>query len=136
MQRCGQTLRARLLFPDAIVRIFTRYVLSEIVQPVLIGLGVITFVVFTFLLFIRNVGNVLELVVRNSAPLPLVLEFIGFVLPYALTITIPMACLVGILIGLSRMAADSEVTAMRASGIGAGLFVRTIGWLAVITWIV
>ena len=136
MRRCGQTLRARLLFPDDIVRIFTRYVLSEIVQHALIGLGVFTFVVFTFLLFIRNVGNVLELVVRNSAPLPLVLEFIGYVLPYALTITIPMACLVGILIGISRMAADSEVTAMRASGIGAGLFLKIVALFAIVAWLV
>jgi lipopolysaccharide export system permease protein len=117
------------------VRIFTRYVLSEIVQHALIGLGVFTFVVFTFLLFIRNVGNVLELVVRNSAPLPVVLEFVGLVLPYALTITIPMACLVGILIGISRMAADSEVTAMRASGIGAGMFVRIVGIFAIGAWL-
>ena len=33
-------------------------------------------------------------------------------------LTMPMAVLVGILLGLSRLSADSEVTAMRASGIG------------------
>ena len=52
----------------------------------------------------------LELVVRNSAPLPSVAEIFFFTVPVALTYTIPMGVLVGILIGLSRLAADSEIT--------------------------
>ena len=37
-----------------------------------------------------------------------------------------MAVLVGILLGLSRLAADSEITAMRAAGMGAIDFVRIV----------
>ncbi len=37
-----------------------------------------------------------------------------------------MAVLVGILLGLSRLAADSEITAMRAAGMGALDFVRIV----------
>jgi LPS export ABC transporter permease LptG/LPS export ABC transporter permease LptF len=113
------------------VRILNRYILREVLSHAAIG-GV----VFTFVLFMKNVTQILELVVRSSAPIPSVAELIFLTIPSALTVTIPMAVLVGILIGLSRLAADSEVTAMRASGIGTGLFVRTIGWLAVLTWIV
>ena len=90
------------------MRIFTRYILKEVVSHGLIGIGV-----FTFVIFMRDVGQLLELIVRNSAPIPSVAEFSFLVLPKALTVTIPMAVLVGILIGLSRMSADSEVTAMR-----------------------
>src|SRR5260370_18039363 len=110
------------------VRILNRYILREVLTHAAIG-GV----VFTFVLFMRNVTQILELVVRSSAPIPSVAELIFLTIPSALTITIPMAVLVGILIGLSRMAADSEVTAMRARGIGTGIFVRTIGWLAILT---
>jgi LPS export ABC transporter permease LptG/LPS export ABC transporter permease LptF len=39
-------------------------------------------------------------------------------------VTIPMAVLVGVLLGLSRLAADSEIIAMRASSMGIGYFVR------------
>jgi LPS export ABC transporter permease LptG/LPS export ABC transporter permease LptF len=46
-----------------------------------------------------------------------------------------MGLLVGILIGLSRLAADSEVTAMRASGLGAWMFVRIVSVFAVATWL-
>src|SRR5947209_389218 len=74
----------------------------------------------------RDLGHIIELVVRNSAPLPGVAEIFFLTLPTAFTITIPMAVLVGILIGLSRLAADSEVTAMRASGIGVSFFLRSV----------
>ena len=45
-----------------------------------------------------------------------------------------MGVLVGILVGLSRLAADSEVTAIRASGMGVGMFVRAIAIFAVGAW--
>jgi len=112
------------------VRILSRYILREVLSHAVIGGAV-----FTFVLFMRDVTRILELVVRSSAPIPSVAELIFLTIPSALTVTIPMAVLVGILIGLSRLAADSEVTAMRASGIGTGIFVRTIGWLAILTWI-
>ena len=101
------------------MRILTRYILGEVVSHALIGAAV-----FTFVLFTRDLGRILELVVRNSAPLPSVAEIFFFTVPVALTYTIPMGVLVGILIGLSRLAADSEITAMRASGIGVWAFLR------------
>src|SRR5438045_4426626 len=111
------------------MRILTRYILSEVVSHAAIGIAV-----FTFVLFTRDLGHILDLVVRNSAPLPSVLEIFVFTLPIAFTYTIPMAVLVGILIGLRRLAADSEITAMRASGIGVWTFVRVIGSFAVVGW--
>jgi len=112
------------------MRIFTRYILSEVLQHALIGAAV-----FTFVIFMRDLAKLLELVVRNSAPLPSVAEIFFLTLPTALTVTIPMGVLVGILIGLSRLAADSEVTAMRASGIGPGMFVRVIAMFVAVAWV-
>ena len=100
------------------MRILTRYILSEVLSHAFIG-GAL----FTFVLFMRDLPHLLELVVRNSASLGAVLEIILLTLPNMFTVTIPMAVLVGILLGLSRLAADSEITAMRASGIGVWSFV-------------
>jgi LPS export ABC transporter permease LptG/LPS export ABC transporter permease LptF len=111
------------------LRIFTRYILGEVLSHGLIGASL-----FTFVIFMRDLGKLLELVVRNSAPLPSVAEVFFFTLPMALTITLPMGVLVGILIGLSRLAADSEVTAIRASGHGSGMFLRVISIFAIVTW--
>jgi LPS export ABC transporter permease LptF/LPS export ABC transporter permease LptG len=112
------------------VRILTRYILKEVTSHALLGVAL-----FTFVIFMRDLGRLLELIVRNSAPLPSVAEIFLFTLPTTFTITLPMGVLVGILVGLSRLAADSEVTAMRASGMGAGMFIRTISIFAIAAWI-
>jgi LPS export ABC transporter permease LptG/LPS export ABC transporter permease LptF len=113
------------------IRILTRYILGEVVSHALIGAAV-----FTFILFTRDLGRILELVVRNSAPLPSIFELFFFTVPVALTYTIPMGVLVGILIGLSRLSADSEVTAMRASGLSVWTFLRIISIFVVAAWLV
>ena len=112
------------------MRILTRYILKEVASHALLGVAL-----FTFIIFMRDLGRLLELIVRNSAPLPSVAEIFLFTLPTTFTITLPMGVLVGILVGLSRLAADSEVTAMRASGIGVGMFVRTISIFALAAWV-
>jgi LPS export ABC transporter permease LptG/LPS export ABC transporter permease LptF len=112
------------------MRILTRYILGEVISHALIGAAV-----FTFVLFTRDLGRILELVVRNSAPLPSVAEIVFYTIPVALTYTIPMGVLVGILIGLSRLAADSEITAMRASGLGVWTFLRVISIFVVVAWL-
>ena len=112
------------------IRILTRYILGEVVSHALIGAAV-----FTFILFTRDLGRILELVVRNSAPLPSIAEIFFYTVPVALTYTIPMGVLVGILIGLSRLAADSEITAMRASGLSVWTFLRIISIFVVVAWL-
>jgi LPS export ABC transporter permease LptF/LPS export ABC transporter permease LptG len=112
------------------MRILTRYILREILSHAAIGVAV-----FTFVLFTRDLGRILDLVARNSAPLPSVAELFFFTVPVALTYTIPMGVLVGILIGLSRLAADSEITAMRASGIGIWSFLKVISVFVLAAWL-
>jgi LPS export ABC transporter permease LptG/LPS export ABC transporter permease LptF len=111
------------------VRILRRYILSEVISHALIG-GAL----FTFVLFMRDLGQILELVVRESASLASVGEIFLFTLPNTFSYTIPMAVLVGVLLGLSRLAADSEITAMRAAGIGVWRFVGIVSLFAVLAW--
>ncbi len=112
------------------MRILTRYILREVSSHALIGAAI-----FTFVLFTRDLGRILELVVRASAPLPSVAQIFFYTVPLALTYTIPMSVLVGILIGLSRLAADSEITAMRASGMGVWNFGRVLAIFVVAAWL-
>jgi LPS export ABC transporter permease LptG/LPS export ABC transporter permease LptF len=108
------------------VRILTRYILGEILSHTLIGC-----VIFTFILFMRDLNHILEMVVRNSSTWADVFEVFLFTMPNTFKVTIPMAVLVGILLGLSRLAADSEIIAMRASGMGIGYFVRVASIVAI-----
>ena len=103
------------------MRILTRYILREVTSHALLG-GVL----FTFIIFTRDLGRILEFIVRDSASYSDVARIILYTLPPTLNVTIPMAVLVGILLGLSRLASDSEITAMRASGLGAIDFVRIV----------
>jgi len=107
------------------MRIFTRYILREVASYAVLG-GIL----FTFVLFMRDLPKILDLLVRDSASLTDAARIFGDMLPNTLTVTIPTAVLAGILLGLSRLAADSEVTAMRACGIGALTFVRIVSILS------
>lgn len=107
------------------MRILTRYILGEILSHALIGCAL-----FTFILFMPNLGQIMEIVVRNSSPLASVAEIFLYMLPNTFKVTVPMAVLVGILLGLSRLAADSEIIAMRASGLGIGYFLRVAAIVA------
>ena len=108
------------------MRILTRYILGEILSYALIGCAI-----FTFILFMRDLNQILEAVVRNSSTLVSIAEVFVYSLPNTFKVTIPMAVLVGILLGLSRLAADSEIIAMRASGLGIGYFVRVASVVAI-----
>ena len=108
------------------MRILTRYILGEILSHALIGC-----VIFTFILFMKELPRILEMVVHNSSTFVSVVQIILFTLPNFFMVTIPMAVLVGVLLGYSRLAADSEVIAMRASGLGIGYFVRVASIVAI-----
>jgi LPS export ABC transporter permease LptF/LPS export ABC transporter permease LptG len=111
------------------MRILTRYILKETFSHTLLGL-----LVFTFVIFIRRLGDLLELVVRHNVPLRDMATLFLLPVPGILMLTIPLAVMVGTLIGLSRMAADGEVIAARATGIGLSYFVRPVMLLAVTGW--
>ena len=107
------------------MRILTRYILGEISSHALLGCAL-----FTFILFMKPLEQILEMVVRNSSSFMAVLQVFLFTLPNIFLLSIPMSVLVGVMLGLSRLAADSEITAMRASGFGIWYFVRVASVIA------
>ncbi len=108
------------------MRILTRYILGEILSLTLIG-----FALFTFILFMPHLPQILEVLVRSSSTWSDVAQVFLFTLPNLFKVTIPMAVLWGLLLGYSRLASDSEIIAMRASGLGIGYFVRVASIIAV-----
>ena len=111
------------------MRIFTRYILKEVFSHSLLGL-----LVFTFVIFIPHISRLLEMVVRHDLPPGNILTLFLLPMPGIIVLTIPMAVLVGILIGLGRMAADGEVVAARAAGVGLSQFLRPVMIFAVLGW--
>jgi LPS export ABC transporter permease LptG/LPS export ABC transporter permease LptF len=111
------------------MRILTRYILKEVFSHSLLGL-----LIFTFVIYIPYISRLLELVARHDLGLSSVITLFLAPVPGILVLTVPMSVLVGTLIGLSRMAADGEVIAARAAGIGLGQFVRPVIIFALWGW--
>lgn len=102
-------------------RLIDRYVFREVVPPFLIGLLLVTFV-----LLMNQVLLLADLFIDKGVPLPVALRVLALLLPSLLVFALPMAVLMGILGGLARLAADSEIVAFRSLGIGPGRLVRPL----------
>jgi LPS export ABC transporter permease LptG len=97
-------------------RLIDRYLIKEILPYFFLSL-----LLLTSIIFIHEANRFSELFVifsrRGLDGWPLV-ELIVSLLPSILIFTLPIALLLGILMGLGRMAGDSELIVLRASGIG------------------
>lgn len=103
------------------MRILHRQIFKEVLSHGLLGL-----VLFTFVLFLRDTTRLLELVLRDTGMWQQAAYLTLLALPPALSFTLPMAVLLGVLIGLSRMSADGEVTALRAAGVNTGMLLAPL----------
>lgn len=104
-----------------------RYILSEISVPLILG-----FFVYTFILLIQLIFKSADLLVRSEASSSLILQLFVLSLPAIVTLTLPMALLFGILIGIGRLSADSEITALRASGLSLFTLYRPVALLSLL----
>jgi LPS export ABC transporter permease LptF/LPS export ABC transporter permease LptG len=110
-------------------KILDRYLVREIVLPFFLWLLLLTFV----LIMPPILQNAEQLIAKGVA-WSIVLRVILTLVPQALGITIPMALLLGILIGLGRLSADREFVALQACGVSIFRVMRPIAVLAVVAW--
>jgi LPS export ABC transporter permease LptG/LPS export ABC transporter permease LptF len=80
--------------------------------------------------------NVTEFAIKRNIPISAVLKLIALAMPQLLTLTIPMSVLLGVLIGVGRLSADSEVIALKACGIGPKRMLIPVLCLGVFGWAV
>jgi len=93
------------------MRILNRYLIQDFLVIFSLSLLIITFV-----MSVGAVIKAVDAIARGAAPLAIVKVFL-FNIPYALTFSIPMSVLTGVLLLFSRLSIDGEISAMRASGI-------------------
>ena len=103
------------------MRILSRAIFREVVTGASLGT-----LLFIFVLFLRTIERLSSLLVKTSAPPSVIAKLLLYALPSTLPFALPLGVLVGILIGLSRMSADSEITAMRAAGISSSTVARPV----------
>jgi LPS export ABC transporter permease LptG len=109
------------------MRLLDRYIAREVVSHAILGLAV-----FTFVFFVPQLVRLMELVVRHSEGFGTVLLLLLCTMPSILGFTLPMGVLVGVLIGLGRLSADSEIIALHANGIGLRRLLVPVGFVAAV----
>jgi LPS export ABC transporter permease LptF/LPS export ABC transporter permease LptG len=107
------------------MRILDRYIVREVFRHALLGLAV-----FTFVFFVPQLVRLMALFVRHTGSGWQILELFLCLFPGVFTFTLPMAVLIGVLLGLGRMSADSEIIALTALGIGRRRILLPVGVLA------
>lgn len=94
------------------MKILDRYMVTALGGPFLFGLAS-----FTLLFVAGEILNIARLVSQEHASLIAAAKYFVYTLPGTLVLTFPMSMLLAVLLAMSRLSGDSEITAMRASGI-------------------
>ena len=107
--------------------LINRYLFRELLTPTLICL-----LVFTLVLLAGRLVQLAELVIGKGVALADVLQLLATLLPPLLVVIVPLAFLMGIMLGFGRLSADNEVVALKASGVGLSAMARPVLLLAAI----
>jgi len=107
------------------VKILHRYVLEEHVGPLTFALTALTSI-----LLLQYIGKHFGELVGKGLPTLVIAEFFGLSIPLTVALTLPMAVLVATLYAFSRLAAENEITALKASGVSLVSILTPVLWAA------
>jgi lipopolysaccharide export system permease protein len=106
------------------VRLLSRYLLRQLAAPFLFALGALT-----SLMLLSQIAKKFGALVGKGLPWGVIGEVFALSLPFIIAMTLPMAVLLAVLYAFSHLAADNEITAMRASGISVyQILAPVLGW--------
>jgi LPS export ABC transporter permease LptG/LPS export ABC transporter permease LptF len=108
-----------------VLKTIDRYLIREVIPPAFLAL-----IIFTFLLLIPPVMDQLQNLVAKGVSFGVATKMLAMLVPQSLGLTIPMALLVGTLIGLGRMSGDREAVALLACGVSPYRLLRPLLTLA------
>ncbi len=112
-------------------KILSRYLIVEVTKAFLSGIAV-----FVFLVLVQRMIELVDLIFARGVPGTKVAALFAYTVPGFLEIILPMAFLLSVVIGFSRMANDGELVALRASGISLYQMLRPVILLGALTGIV
>jgi len=110
-----------------VIRRVDRYILSELAGPFALGL-----LVYTFILLIQLLFGLAEMIIKRGIPAATVGRLLANSLPNILVLTLPMSFLLAVLLGIGRLASDSELIALRASGISLYRILRPVLFMGLV----
>ncbi len=96
------------------MKIINKYVLKEHIGPFVFALSALT-----SLLLLQYIARKFGDLVGRGLSWQVIGEFFLLSIPFTVAMTLPMAILVAVLYAFSRLAAENEVTALKAGGVSA-----------------
>jgi len=111
-------------------KIIDRYIFKEIAFPF-----VIILLVLTFVLLMGRILQIMDLFINKGISFFVIVKIIVLLMPSFLLFTIPIACLISILIAMGRLSADNEITALKTSGISLGRMYYPVAVASLIAFI-
>ncbi|XOD70021.1 MAG: LPS export ABC transporter permease LptF [Sodalis sp. (in: enterobacteria)] len=108
--------------------IITRYLVREIFKTQLTILFILLLIFFC-----QKLVRFLGAAVNGDIPTNIVLSLLGFGLPEMAQLILPLSLFLGLLITLSRMYSESEITVMHACGLGKNILIRASLLLSLVT---
>jgi lipopolysaccharide export system permease protein len=111
-------------------RLISSYIFKEMVVPFIISICVLT-----AMSLLSKSAKLIEMIVNYGVDYLLLLMFIVSVLPSFLIYIIPMSFLVAVLFTFNRLSSESELTAMKASGLSLYRLFRPVITLAILAYI-
>ena len=113
------------------VRILSRYILRQHLPPLGYAIAALTFA-----MLVNQVAKQFGNFVGKGLPWGAIFEVFALSIPFIVAMTLPMAVLVAVMYTFSHLAADNEVTAMKANGISIGrILAPVLGGAVVMTMI-
>ncbi len=109
------------------MKLTDRYTLREVLAPTAVA-----FAIYTGFMLIRGLVQFSNLLLQSSEPLWDTGRVLAFSTPHVVVLTLPIAFLLGILVGVGRLSQDSELVALRAAGVDLFTLYRPIAVLAVL----
>ena len=107
------------------------YVLREIRSPFVLAVAG-----FTSVLLLNYLFLLAQQTIEKAVPLQLVLGFLLARLPGFLTLTLPMGALLGVLVGVGRLASQHEILALRSVGVSVVRLFRPVALTALLLTVV
>jgi lipopolysaccharide export system permease protein len=106
------------------VRLLSSYLLRQLAAPFLFALAALT-----SLMLLSQIAKKFGSLVGKGLPWTVIGEVFALSIPFIVAMTLPMAVLLAVLYAFSHLAADNEITAMRASGISVyQILVPVLAW--------
>jgi LPS export ABC transporter permease LptF len=111
------------------MKLIDRYIAKQVLVTAAFAIAVLSLVLVLGNIF----KQLLDLLVNHDVPLEYIISFIGYILPFSLTFTIPWGFLTAVLLVFGKLSAENELVALRGAGMSIWRLCASLALLALVS---